>query len=289
METFTSKNEPALLSEPTSVGAIGKEFDRWRLEKIEVDQFSIQLLMGNITESALRLNAVAEAKKANSQEHKKNSSTAKWDQQLLCQLSRYLDQINELIEAIEAQIEFLRLEAQVYRDRALELFERADALEDILADGLQEHERSQAIALLRQSGHTENLEPLDLTEIAALLALQLQADRSDAATSYQKGEDCDATADDLQEELSRRKREAEELQRELDALDQGSHKAERLSEACLRLKEDLLALAPDSKLASSVRADVAHEKQQAVAGECYDLDIEEELKSLELPSLSLSH
>lgn len=291
MDKLESTEYTDLLSEPTFVGAIGKEptssLDSRLAEKIEIDNISVQLLMGNIADAALRLNAGAEAAKAIAR-YNRTSSKGTWEQQLLWQLSQQLDQISQLIEAIEEQIELLRLEAKAYRDEALQLFERADTLEDLLADGLQEHERSQAIAILRQSGHTENLDALNLSEIAALLTLQLQTDRANATTSYQKGEDCDSAADALEKELAQRKREAENLRNELEALSNDTQQSERLSQACLRLKEDLLSIAPDSAYTASLRKEVAHQKHQSATEERYDFDVEEELKALDLDPTSPS-
>ncbi len=289
MDKFVSTKYSDLSSEPTFVGAIGKE-DSWSLEsrlaeKILVDNMSIQLLMGNIADSALRLNAGAEAAKSISRDNKK-SSKGTWEQQLLWQLSQQLDQINQLIEAIEEQIELLRLEAKAHREEALQLFERADTLEDLLADGLQEHERRQAIAILRQSGHTEDLDAFNLSEIAALLTLQLQTDRANATTSYQKGEDCDSAADALEKELAERRREAEDLRKELEALSNDSQQSERLAQACLRLKEDLVAIAPDSAYTASLTKEVAQQKHQSATEERYDFDVEEELKALDLNSVN---
>lgn len=294
MDKLESSTYFDILSEPTFVGAIGKEntrsLDSRLAEKIVVENISVQLLMGNIADSALRLNAGAEAAKSISRDNKK-SSKAKWEHQLLWQLSQQLDQINQLIEAIEEQIELLRVEAKAHRDEALQLFERADTLEDLLADGLQEDERRQAIAILRQSGHTEDLDALNLSDIGALLTIQLQTDRTNATTSYQKGEDCDSAADALEKELAQRKREAENLQHDLEALSNDTQQSERLAQACLRLKEDLLSIAPDSAYSASLRKEVAHQKHQSATEERYDFDVEEELKALELdpagPSQSL--
>ena len=288
MTKLEPENRSGTPSKPTVVGAIGKEADRFMAEKLLVDQLSVALLMGNISDSALRLNSGAEAKKTTTQAQRKSSDT-KWNQQLLWHLAQELDQIQRLIEAIEEKIEVLRLEAQAHREHALELFERADTLEDILADGLQDHERNQAITLLRQSGHDGNLGALPLGEIAALLTIQLQKDRDEAASSYQDGEDCDAEANALERELAIRKREAEELRRELESIDNDTLQADRLSEACLRLKDDLLAIAPDSSFAAAVREDVAIQKHHALTPEDYEFDAEEELSSLDLGSLTPPH
>lgn len=291
MHKSQSEKASEPLVEPAFAGAIGKEVlvvGFPLAEKLLIDQLSVQLLMGNTSSSALMLNAAAEAAKTVSHDRRK-SSGSKWEQHLLWHLTQQLDQINELIEAIEDQIELLRLEAQVHRDQALELFERADALEDILENGLQEHERSQAIAILRQSGRDQDFEALLLSDIAALLALQLQADRNQATTAYQKGEDCDTAADALEKELAARKREAEELRKELEAFNNDLHQTNHLSGVCLRLKEDLLAIAPDVACRFSIRQDVANQKHQGVTEESYDFNAEEELDSLDLGSIIPPH
>lgn len=271
-------------------GAIGKEvvlnFDpRWA-EKIEVDNISIQVLMGNTVSSGLRLNAGAESIKATSRDRRKSTAST-WEQQLLLRLANQLSQIEELIQAIEEQVVLLRSQAQQFREQSLKFFERADIIEDLLAEGLDEQERHQAITLLQEAGHQGDLGTLDQSDLAALLALQLREDRNHGAASFQKGDRCDSSAEKLLQELADRKLEAEELRKELALVsDDDDYHAERLSQACLRLKEDLLAITPSSSDTTALREGVADEKHKAARDEDYAFDADAEIGTLDLGAIA---
>ena len=156
--------------------AIGRQEsgDAYAREKFEVDQVSVQFLMGHDVSQALRLNSSAQRVKT-SQENRRKGRDSRRSLELLRQLTEQLAVIERLIGELEEGIELLRSQARECREEALLLFEQADAMEDLLEGGLEEHERAEAIRLLRVSGCNDDLDLIDLEQLSVLLASQINS------------------------------------------------------------------------------------------------------------------
>ena len=89
----------------------------------------------------------------------------------------------------------------------------------------------------------------------------------------------------MERELAKRKQEVEALKKELTSFPTEEEKLDKISQAYLRLKEDLLPMSPTTPYTVAVRQDVASEKRSVNTPENYEFDTEGKLANLDLKSV----
>ena len=250
----------------------------------EIDRVSLQFLMGHEVSPSVPLNASAQSSKEFQEKRHKSQSTGQLLTRLI-QIRVQIERAEALIQAIENRIEYLQTMAAAYQQAALEMFERAEDLENLMTESLQETERSRAIELLTAAGRREDLASMPLLQLAELIEAQIRIDRSSGTESYNHANETRELIEEIAVELERRRAEAERLRQVLDESTNDELLYEQLTRTSTQLKEDLILLAGKSHLPEGILRDVAEAKQSSLEADDEACDFTAEISSLNLHEL----
>lgn len=248
---------------------------------LEIDKISMQFLMGHEVSAGVQLNSSGATIKAVREERRRSRDARKLLDRLM-QIRIQLEIAEALILAIEERIRQLQSTADKHQEKALELFERAETMEALIAGGLQEDQRTRAIGLLEAAGQKRDLCGMTILELEALLEAQILNDRRSATSSHQRAREAREAIKELAIELEQRKLEAIELRDRLNSATTDEHLAADLARATIQLKEDLLSLTQQSNFTQELREDVALKKQSALEPENEACNTAEELGLIDL-------